>query len=58
MKRKRKLETPNEDHFNKIIALEPPIKPEVEFIKQIALHPRERYKKNPNNLKRNSIEIN
>ena len=33
LKRKRKLETPNEEHFNKIIALEPPTKPEVEFIK-------------------------
>ena len=33
LKRKRKLETPNEEHFNKKIALEPPTKPEVEFIK-------------------------
>ena len=51
MKHKRKSENPNEDNFNKIIALDPPTKPEVESIKQVLLHPQERYKRKTKQLK-------
>ena len=50
LKCKRKSETPNEERFNKIIALQPPIEPAVEFIKQVPLHPRERYKRKAKQL--------
>ena len=52
LKRKCKLETPNKENFNKIIALEPSTEPKLNSLN--SLHPREK----PNNLKKNVIVIN
>ena len=49
LKRKWKSETPNEENFNKIIALEPSTEPKLNSLN--SLHPRERYKRKAKQLK-------
>ena len=49
LKRKCKSETPNEENFNKIIALEPPT--ELKLNSLNSLHPREWYKRKAKQLK-------